>query len=114
MTPREELLAAKQAVYDANFRNDAGGLRAAASKLDALATDRDFGARALYYAGWTRWSLAAAQLQANEREAALASLSRSVEDLRKGLALPKMPRPRARRLRSSLCWTLGRLLRCDA
>lgn len=87
VTPREELLAAKQAAYDANFRNDAGGLQAAASKLDAVATDRDFGALALYYAGWTRWSLAAAQLQANEREAALASLSRSVEDLRKGLAL---------------------------
>ena len=86
-TPREQLLAARQAAYDANFRNDASGLQAAAEKLDALTSDRQLGALALYYAGWTRWSLAAAQLQANQRENALASLSQSVDDLRKGLAL---------------------------
>lgn len=86
-TPRKQLLAAKQAAYDANFRNDAQGLRVAAEQLDALATDRELGAFALYYAGWTRWSLAAAQLQANQKEEAMASLSRSVEDLEKAVAL---------------------------
>jgi hypothetical protein len=85
--PREKLLAAKKAAYDANFQNDEKGLRAAAAELDALATDRELGALALYYAGWTRWSLAAAQLQANEKEDAIASLGLSVEDLRKAVAL---------------------------
>ena len=85
--PRKKLLAAKQAAYDANFRNDARGLQEAAAKLDALAADRKLGALALYYAGWTRWSLAAAQLQANQKDDALASLNRSVEDLQKALAL---------------------------
>ena len=85
--PRDKLLAAKQAAYDANFRNDARGLQAAAAKLDPLAADRKLGAFALYYAGWTRWSLAAAQLQANQRDEAVASLTRSVEDLEKAVAL---------------------------
>ncbi|HET9995598.1 MAG TPA: hypothetical protein VFQ18_09335 [Candidatus Acidoferrum sp.] len=85
--PRKKLLAAKQAAYDANFRNDARGLQEAAEKLDALTADRKLGAFALYYAGWTRWSLAAAQLQANQKDEAVASLSRSVEDLEKAVAL---------------------------
>jgi hypothetical protein len=85
--PREKLLEAKQAAYDANFRNDAPGLRAAAEKLDALAKDRKLGAFALYYAGWTRWSLAAAQLQAHHKDEAMAWLSRSVGDLEKAVAL---------------------------
>ena len=85
--PHEKLLAAKKAAYDANFQNDEKGLRAAAEKLDALATDPELGALALYYAGWTRWSIAAAQLQANNKEDTITSLSRSVEDLRKAVAL---------------------------
>lgn len=85
--PREKLLAAKKAAYDANFQNDEKGLRAAAEKLDSLATDPELGALTLYYAGWTRWSLAAAQLQANNKEDAIASLGHSVEDLRKAVAL---------------------------
>lgn len=92
--PREQLLAVKKAAYNANFQNDAKGLLASAEKLDALVTDRQLGALALYYAGWTRWSLAAAQLQANDKEDAIASLSRSVEDLRKALgALPENATP---------------------
>jgi len=86
-SPREKLLAAKQAAYEANFKNDAKGLREAMEKLDALASDKALGASALYYAGWTRWSLAASQLQANQHEEAVASLSRSVEDLKKAVAL---------------------------
>lgn len=85
--PRGKLLAAKRAAYEANFKNDARGLRAAAKKLDALTRNRELGAYALYYAGWTRWSLAAAQLQANEKDGALASLNRSAEDLKNALAL---------------------------
>jgi hypothetical protein len=85
--PRGKLLAAKRAAYEANFKNDARGLQIAAGKLDALAANRELGAYALYYAGWTRWSLAAAQLQANEKDGALASLNRSAEDLKKALAL---------------------------
>jgi tetratricopeptide (TPR) repeat protein len=85
--PREKLLEAKRAAYEANFKNDARGLQAAAEKLDALAMDRELGAYALYYAGWTRWSLAAAQLQANDKDGAIASLNRSVEDLKKAVAL---------------------------
>ena len=85
--PREKLLAAKQAAYEANFKNDATRLREAAEKLDALASEKELGASALYYAGWTRWSLAASQLQANQHEEAVASLSRSVEDLKKAVAL---------------------------
>jgi hypothetical protein len=85
--PREKLLAAKRAAYEANFKNDARGLQAAAEKLDALVTDRELGAYALYYAGWTRWSLAAAQLQASDKDGAVASLNRSVEDLKKAVAL---------------------------
>src|SRR5215467_3909441 len=52
-SPREKLLAAKQAAYEANFKNDAAGLQEAAEKLDALASDKELGASALYYAGWT-------------------------------------------------------------
>jgi tetratricopeptide (TPR) repeat protein len=85
--PREKLLAAKRAAYEANFKNDARGLQVAAEKLDALVTDRDLGAYALYYAGWTRWSLAAAQLQAGEKDGAIASLNSSVEDLKKAVGL---------------------------
>jgi hypothetical protein len=85
--PREKLLAAKRAAYEANFKNDARGLQEAAEKLDALSANRELGAYALYYAGWTRWSLSAAQLQANQKEEALASLNRSAEDLKKALAL---------------------------
>lgn len=100
--PRKQLLAAKKAAYDANFQNDEKGLRAAAEKLEALATDRQLGALALYYAGWTRWSLAGAQLQANEKADAIASLNHSVEDLRKALALaPDNPE-----FQGQLAWTL--------
>jgi tetratricopeptide (TPR) repeat protein len=100
--PREKLLAAKKAADDANFQNDQKGLRAAAAKLDALTTDRKLAALAFYYAGWTRWSLAGAQLQANEKDDAIASLNRSVEDLRKALALaPDNPE-----FQGQLAWTL--------
>jgi tetratricopeptide (TPR) repeat protein len=85
--PRDQLLAAKRAAYQANLKNDALGLQAAVEKLDALVMNSELGAYALYYAGWTRWSLAAAQLQANQHDEALASLNRSAEDLKKALAL---------------------------
>ena len=100
--PRKKLLAAKQAAYDANFRNDARGLQEAAEKLDALAADRKLGAFALYYAGWTRWSLAAAQLQANQKDEAVVSLNRSVEDLEKAAAL----RPDDGEFQGQLAWSM--------
>jgi hypothetical protein len=85
--PRDQLLAAKQTAYDANFRNDQSGLRAAIAKLDALTTDHELGSLALYYAGWTQWSLAGSQIQAGQKDDAIVSLGHSADDLRKAVAL---------------------------
>ena len=83
---RDKLLSAKRVAYDANFQNDQQGLRQAIKEFDSLASDHALGAYALYYAGWTRWSLAASQFQDGRKEEAIATLERSAEDLRKALA----------------------------
>jgi tetratricopeptide (TPR) repeat protein len=99
---QEQLLAAKKAAYDANFQNDQQGLRAALRELDVLETDDKLGALALYYAGWTWWSLAGSQIQAGQKDDALVSLDHSVDDLRKLVALA----PDNAEFQCQLTWSL--------
>ena len=47
---RQELVAAKSAMYDSNFRNDRDGLRAAIRRAEAASADHSVRALALYYA----------------------------------------------------------------
>lgn len=100
--PRDILLAAKQAAYDANFRNDQPGLRAALVKLDGLTTDSELRGLALYYAGWTQWSLAGSQIQAGQKDDALVSLGHSVDDLRKAVVIA----PDNAEFQCQLTWSL--------
>src|SRR5262249_15255737 len=57
------------------------------AEFDALSSDKDLSAYALYYAGWTRWALAASQWVANDIPGAVATLDLAVADFRKALAL---------------------------
>jgi hypothetical protein len=100
--PREQLLAAKKSAYDANFRNDQVGLRAAIEKLDTLTNDHALGGLALYYSGWTKWSLAASQLQAGQKDDAIVSLGHSVDDLRRAVAMA----PDNAEFQCQLTWSL--------
>ncbi|MCI0433855.1 MAG: hypothetical protein L0271_09395 [Gemmatimonadetes bacterium] len=88
-SPGERLLAAKQTATEANFRNDQSGLRDAIARLDALAVDPGVGARALYWAGWSRWMLAASEFEAKDMPAAIATLEAAVAAFRR--ALEKKP-----------------------
>ena len=84
-TPTERLLDARTRAYDANFRNDAAGLRQAISELDELANDREVGRMALYYAGWAEWGVAASEMQAKRTPAAIGAADRAVAYARRAL-----------------------------
>jgi tetratricopeptide (TPR) repeat protein len=77
------MLEAKRLAYDANFRNDAKALQSAITAFDALTADKKLAPLAFYYAGWSRWSLAASQFQDQKMADALASLDRATANLRR-------------------------------
>jgi hypothetical protein len=84
---RSRLLAAKTALYDSNFRNDARGLRDAIGRSVEIARDHTVRPLALYYATWGEWVLSHSQMQAGDMTAAAASLNRGEEHARAALAL---------------------------
>jgi hypothetical protein len=86
-TSRRDLLAAKTALYDSNFRNDRAGLRAAIGRAQAASADQSVRAMALYYTAWGEWALSHADLQAGDMESAQATLLRAERAAREGLAL---------------------------
>ena len=83
----KQLLDAKKLAYDANFRNNPKGLTSAIATFDALTADKKLASLAFYYAGWSRWSLAASQFQDQKMADALATLDRATADLRKAVEL---------------------------
>jgi hypothetical protein len=84
---RGQLLAAKAALYDSNFRNDAAGLRTAIDQALEARTDEPLRAMALYYAAWGEWTLSHSGMQAGDLAGAVAALTRSEEHARVGLTL---------------------------
>jgi hypothetical protein len=82
-TPRAALLEARDVAFNANARNDADGLKRALSTFERLAGDDETGTLAAYYASWTAWSLAGAQLQAGTMDAAKASVASAVRYARR-------------------------------
>lgn len=84
-TPTERLIAARTRAYDANFQNDAAGLRAAIADLEKLTGDGTVGKRALYDAAWTEWSLGMSEMQANRKPEAIAAAERSIAHSRRAL-----------------------------
>ncbi len=86
------ILQARDLAYTANFRNDQLGMKKAIAEFDHISADpkqADLRPYALYYEGWTQWSLAASYVQANDQPAAIHALEESVRlarlaaDLRK-------------------------------
>jgi hypothetical protein len=84
---RQELIAAKSAMYDSNFRNDRDGLRAAIRRAEAAGADDSVRAMANYYAAWGEWVLSHADLQSGDMPSAQATLLRAERAARAGLAL---------------------------
>ena len=84
---RRELLAAKAAMYDSNFRNDRTGLRTAIDRAQAVGGDDVVRAMALYYAAWGEWALSHSELQAGDMSSAQTTLLRAERSARAGLAL---------------------------
>lgn len=107
--PGEAFGRAKQLAYDANYRNDAAGLRDAVRRFERLARDRGLAAAALYYAGWTRWVLAASEVTAGDTAAARATLAAAVRDLERALAL----RPDDPDTHAVLAWALVAIAALD-
>ena len=83
---RDQLVAAKTALYDSNFRNDAAGLRTAVDQAVAATKDEPVRSMALYYAAWGEWTIAHSRLQTGDLQGAVAALTRSEEYARVGLA----------------------------
>ena len=83
---RSELIAAKAALYDSNFRNDAAGLRVAIDRALEATTNEAVRSMALYYAAWGEWTLSHSLMQAGDLEGAVAALAHSEEHARAGLA----------------------------
>ena len=54
---RAMLIEARNLAYDANFRNDQAGLRAAIAAMEPLAREPEVEAYAHYYLSWTYWML---------------------------------------------------------
>lgn len=84
---RQELIAAKAAMYDSNFRNDRDGLRSAIQRAQAASADGSVRAMALYYVAWGEWALSHADLQAGSISQAQSTLLRAEQAARAGLAL---------------------------
>jgi hypothetical protein len=83
---RATLMEARHLAYDANFRNDQAGLRAAIAAIEPLVKQPDVEAYAHYYLSWTYWSLVASQMEAKDVTAALESANRAVAHARAGVA----------------------------
>ncbi len=83
----QELLAAKRALYDSNFRNDRGGLTRAIDRAQRVADDDALRPMALYYAAWGEWALSHSQLQAGDIPEAQATLVRAEAAGRAALTL---------------------------
>jgi hypothetical protein len=86
-TRRATLVEARNLAYDANFRNDQAGLRAAVEALQPLAKSGDDRAYAHYYLWWTYWALSSSQVQEKNMSGALESGKAGVQHARDGLAL---------------------------
>jgi hypothetical protein len=84
---RQELAAAKLAMYNSNFRNDRDGLRAAIGRAQATGADDSVRAMALYYVAWGEWALSHADLQTGDMQSAQTTLLRAERAARAGLAL---------------------------
>lgn len=84
---RQELIAAKSAMYDSNFRNDRDGLRAAVRRAQAAGANEWVRAMAFYYAAWGEWALSHADLQSGDMASAQTTLLRAEKAARAGLAL---------------------------
>ena len=84
---RHELVAAKAALYDSNFRNDRNGLRAAIDRAHAAGRHEPVRAMALYYAAWGEWALSHSELQMGDMPSAQTTLVRAERAAREGLAL---------------------------
>src|SRR5688500_2544141 len=86
------LIEARNLAYDANYRNDQAGLKAAIAAIQPLATSKDVAAYANYYLCWTYWSLSGSQFQAGDVKSALESGKLAEQHGRAGLTLrPKDP-----------------------
>jgi hypothetical protein len=83
----KKLIDAKKRAYDANFRNNPKGLTSAVAAFDALTSDKKLAPLAYYYAGWSRWSLAASEFQDQKTADALATLDHATADLGKAVEL---------------------------
>ncbi len=81
-----DLLAARERAYAANFRNDQAGLNESLRTFERLASDETVASFARYYAGWTRWCVAASQFAAGDVKGAIASGAASAADMRLALA----------------------------
>jgi hypothetical protein len=84
--PRAILIEARDLAYDANYRNDQAGLRAAIAALQPLAEFQEERAYVYYYLSWTFWVLAGSQAQEKNLPAAQESAALAVEHARAGLA----------------------------
>lgn len=84
--PRARLIEARDLAYDANYRNDQVGLRAAIASLQPLTKAADESAYAHYYLWWTYWSLTTSQMQAKDMAGALESAKLALEHARAGVA----------------------------
>lgn len=82
----QELVATKQALYDANFRNDRDGLKAAIDRANRVSANAAVRAMAMYYAAWGEWALSHSEMQAGEMEAAHTTLLRGETAARAALA----------------------------
>jgi hypothetical protein len=83
---RAVLLEARDLAYDANYRNDQAGLRAAIAALEPLTASPGEGAHASYYLSWAYWALAGSQVQARDTAGALESGKRAVAHARAAVA----------------------------
>ena len=84
-TSRAMLVEARNLAYDANFRNDQAGLRAAIGAMEPLARQPDVEAYAHYYLSWTYWMLVASQIEDKNQAAALESAKLALAHARAGL-----------------------------
>ena len=84
---RALIVEARNLAYDANYRNDQAGLRAAIAALQPLAKESSEVAYANYYLSWTYWAMAASQYEAKDVAGAIESGTLAASHARAGLAL---------------------------
>ena len=84
--PRAILIEARNLAYDANYRNDQGGLRSAIAILRTLTQAPQEGAYAHYYVAWSYWMLSASQMEDKNMSAARESAALAVDHARLAVA----------------------------